>query len=167
MRYISKLSSTFSEHLKNNEPSSIRVNPVKFLEWGIKQSKRKNPTVHLICSGVPPEVALVIAHAASFLVRNSAFCRISINTGNMLASITACNRMSIKPLLFRHNVLCNYLSVTVGLKAPGFALCSQQWYWRRSSMLLFWWIPSDCWVNGAGRAVRSSSESPETEQHNR
>lgn len=28
---------------------------------------------HLICSGVPPDVALVIAQAASFLVRNSAF----------------------------------------------------------------------------------------------
>lgn len=27
----------------------------------------------LICSGVPPDVALVIAQAASFLVRNSAF----------------------------------------------------------------------------------------------
>lgn len=47
--------------------------------------------MYLICSGVPPLVALVMAHAASFLVRNSAFCKISINTGKMLASITACN----------------------------------------------------------------------------
>lgn len=68
--------------------------------------------MHLICSGVPPEVALVIAHAASFLVRNSAFCRISISTGNMLASITACNRKSIKPQVFRYNVLCNNLLVS-------------------------------------------------------
>ena len=44
----------------------------------------------LICSGVPPEVALVMAQAASFLVRNSAFCRISISTGKMFASITVC-----------------------------------------------------------------------------
>lgn len=42
----------------------------------------------LICSGVPPDVALVIAQAASFLVLNSAFCRISIRTGKMLASMT-------------------------------------------------------------------------------
>lgn len=33
-------------------------------------------------------MALVIAHAASFLVRNSAFWRISISTGKMLASMT-------------------------------------------------------------------------------
>lgn len=44
----------------------------------------------LICSGVPPDVALVIAQAASFLVLNSAFCRISIRTGKMLASMTVC-----------------------------------------------------------------------------
>lgn len=44
----------------------------------------------LICSGVPPDVALVIAQAASFLVLNSAFCRMSISTGKMLASITVC-----------------------------------------------------------------------------
>lgn len=44
---------------------------------------------YLICSGVPPDVALVMAQAASFLVRNSAFCRISISTGKMLASMTA------------------------------------------------------------------------------
>ena len=46
---------------------------------------------YLICSGEPPDVAFVIAHAASFLVLKSARPRISINTGNMLASITACN----------------------------------------------------------------------------
>lgn len=45
---------------------------------------------NLICSGVPPDVALVMAQAASFLVLNSAFCRISISTGKMLASITVC-----------------------------------------------------------------------------
>lgn len=46
-------------------------------------------TKYLICSGVPPDVALVMAHAASFLVRNSAFWRISINIGKIFASITA------------------------------------------------------------------------------
>lgn len=45
---------------------------------------------NLICSGVPPEVALVMAQAASFLVLNSAFCRMSIRTGKMLASMTVC-----------------------------------------------------------------------------
>lgn len=50
---------------------------------------------YLICSGVPPDVALVMAHAASFLVRNSAFCKISMSTGKMLASITVCNRDDI------------------------------------------------------------------------
>lgn len=47
---------------------------------------------YLICSGVPPDVALVMAQAASFLVRNSAFWRISINTGKILASMTAWKR---------------------------------------------------------------------------
>ena len=46
----------------------------------------------LICSGVPPEVALVMAQAASFLVLNSAFCRMSMSTGKMLASITVCGK---------------------------------------------------------------------------
>lgn len=59
-----------------------------------KKQKQTNSEVkvrpYLICSGVPPEVAFVMAQAASFLVRNSAFCRISINTGKMFASITAC-----------------------------------------------------------------------------
>lgn len=45
---------------------------------------------NLICSGVPPDVALVMAQAASFLVLNSAFCRMSISTGKMFASITVC-----------------------------------------------------------------------------
>lgn len=48
---------------------------------------------YLICSGVPPDVALVMAHAASFLVRNSAFWRISINTGKIFASMTAWERI--------------------------------------------------------------------------
>lgn len=42
-----------------------------------------------ICSGVPPEVALAIAHAASLRVLNSALLNISINDGKMFASITA------------------------------------------------------------------------------
>ena len=38
---------------------------------------------------LPPDVVLVMAQAASFLVLNSALLSISINTGNTLASITA------------------------------------------------------------------------------
>ena len=45
---------------------------------------------YLICSGRPPEVALVMAQAASFLVLNSALPKMSISVGMMLASITAC-----------------------------------------------------------------------------
>ena len=55
------------------------------------RSKRL-PHTHLICSGVPPLVALVMAQAASFLVLNSALDWISIKTGKMLASITACKQ---------------------------------------------------------------------------
>lgn len=43
---------------------------------------------HLICSAEPPEVALVMAQAASFLVRNSATCRIVMRGGSRPASIT-------------------------------------------------------------------------------
>lgn len=52
-------------------------------------SPKRGHREYLICSGVPPDVAFVIAHAASFLVRNSAFCKISISTGKMFASMTA------------------------------------------------------------------------------
>ena len=45
---------------------------------------------HFICSAVPPDVALVMAHAASFLVLNSALLRISTSIGIILLSITAC-----------------------------------------------------------------------------
>ena len=45
--------------------------------------------VYLICSGEPPDVALVMAQAASFRVLNSAFPRMSMRTGKMLALITA------------------------------------------------------------------------------
>lgn len=55
------------------------------MEWLVR---RTAPT-YLICSEVPPDVAFVIAQAASFLVRNSAFCKISISTGKILASMTA------------------------------------------------------------------------------
>ena len=43
---------------------------------------------YLICSAEPPEVALVMAQAASFLVRNSATCRIVMRGGSRPASIT-------------------------------------------------------------------------------
>lgn len=51
-----------------------------------------NKLNYLICACVPPLVALVIAQAASFLVLNSAFLKMSINVGKMLASMTACKR---------------------------------------------------------------------------
>lgn len=58
----------------------------------MSEGQNKSLSLHLesdlICSGVPPDVAFVMAHAASFLVLNSAFCRISMRTGKMLASIT-------------------------------------------------------------------------------
>ena len=57
---------------------------------------KKSTKIHLICSGEPPDVALVIAHAASFLVLNSALPNISINTGKMLALITFWNVNWIK-----------------------------------------------------------------------
>ena len=47
---------------------------------------------NLICCDVPPDVALVMAQAASFLVLNSALLRISTNIGMILASITACKK---------------------------------------------------------------------------
>lgn len=45
-------------------------------------------TTYFICSAEPPDVALVIAQAASFLVRNSAVCKIFIRAGKILASMT-------------------------------------------------------------------------------
>ena len=47
-------------------------------------------TRYLMWSTVPPEVAFVIAHAASLRVLNSAFINISINRGKILALMTAC-----------------------------------------------------------------------------
>ena len=44
--------------------------------------------IHTSVCHLPPEVVLVMAHAASFLVLNSALPRISMRTGKMLASIT-------------------------------------------------------------------------------
>lgn len=46
-------------------------------------------------STVPPDVAFVIAHAASFRVLYSALDKMSINKGNMLASITACRKQTL------------------------------------------------------------------------
>jgi len=51
-------------------------------------------STYLICSGDPPDVAFVMAQAASLRVLKSARPRMSINTGKILASITACkNKM--------------------------------------------------------------------------
>ncbi len=47
-------------------------------------------TKYRICSGVPPEVALDMAHAASFLISNSAFANNWIRGGIVFASMTAC-----------------------------------------------------------------------------
>lgn len=53
----------------------------------LKAKATQVPT-YLICSAEPPDVALVMAQAASFLVRNSATCRIAIRGGSRPASIT-------------------------------------------------------------------------------
>lgn len=58
--------------------------------------------LYLICSGEPPDVAFVIAHAASFLVLKSAFPKISIRTGNMLASMTHYNSRNNQTELVLH-----------------------------------------------------------------
>lgn len=60
------------------------------LKRGSKVQSYSLHTRYLICSAVPPLVAFVTAQAASLRVLNSAFCRISINTGKIPASITAC-----------------------------------------------------------------------------
>jgi hypothetical protein len=46
---------------------------------------------HFICSLLPPVVAFETAHAASFLISNSACDRSNKSGGNILALITACN----------------------------------------------------------------------------
>jgi hypothetical protein len=46
-------------------------------------------TRKLICWGLPPEVALLIAHAASFRMSNSALVRSWMRGGMMLFSMTA------------------------------------------------------------------------------
>lgn len=65
------------------------------------QASLRQTKIHLICSGVPPDVALVMAHAASFLVLNSAFCKISIRTGKMLASITVWRETENESIVMR------------------------------------------------------------------
>ena len=52
---------------------------------------RVGECTHWICSGVPPDRALVMAHAASFRVLKSALASMSIRIGMIPASITNCN----------------------------------------------------------------------------
>ena len=82
----------------------------------------------LICSGVPPEVALVMAHAASFLVLNSAFCRMSISTGKMLASITVCEAEQDKKWggSSRKHTL-TFLPLQASHKEIGIWCCHDEW----------------------------------------
>ena len=47
---------------------------------------------YLICSGEPPDVAFEIAHAASFLISNSAFWSKLTRGAIISAAITACNK---------------------------------------------------------------------------
>ena len=54
---------------------------------------------YLICSLVPPEVAFVIAHAASFRVLKSADANICTKQGIILLSIMACEEKSKQNLL--------------------------------------------------------------------
>lgn len=71
---------------------------------------------HLICSGVPPDVAFVMAHAASFLVRNSAFCKISISTGKMFASMTAWGERGVRRIGIGNTV--SKMLLSTGKKPP-------------------------------------------------
>lgn len=54
----------------------------------LRNMKEEERMFYRICSGEPPDVALVMAQAASLRVLNSALPRMSISTGKMLASIT-------------------------------------------------------------------------------
>lgn len=56
--------------------------------------------LHLICSAEPPEVALVMAQAASFLVRNSATCRIVMRGCRRSASITIYKQRNVQLVLY-------------------------------------------------------------------
>lgn len=56
--------------------------------------------LHLICSAEPPEVALVMAQAASFLVRNSATCRIVMRGCRRSASITIYKQGNVRLVLY-------------------------------------------------------------------
>lgn len=53
-------------------------------------NKKKDKETYWICSWEPPEVAFEIAHAASFLISNSACWRRCTRGKIILASITAC-----------------------------------------------------------------------------
>lgn len=83
------VSGTLPEVLQISPLLLVLAVPIKTKLPYIQISLKRSPREYLICSGVPPDVAFVIAHAASFLVRNSAFCKISISTGKMFASMTA------------------------------------------------------------------------------
>ncbi len=66
-----------------------RYSPVaSMLNWK-HATNSKSWTTYLICSCVPPDVALDIAHAASFLMSNSAVASKATSGGMMLASIIA------------------------------------------------------------------------------
>ena len=60
-------------------------------------------TTYLICCSLPPEVALVIAHAASFLVLYSALQSTSTNDGIIFASITAYRKKMLQETFYTHN----------------------------------------------------------------
>lgn len=115
---------------------------------------------YLICSAEPPEVALVMAHAASFLVRNSATCRIVMSGGSRPASIT----------IYKWKKILNWQNAQICLKTsrlhcgtqhtPVFVLCFLQWCWRLSSRLPSWWTPWGYSIGEVETAVLNSSESP-------
>ncbi len=66
-----------------------RYSPVaSMLNWK-DAANSKSWTTYFICSCVPPDVALDIAHAASFLMSNSAVASKATRGGMMLASIIA------------------------------------------------------------------------------
>lgn len=92
---IPSLSITLIESgiFNRNMITKVNINKTKLYSNSIKNKALNvlcNYLTHFICSAVPPDVALVMAQAASFLVLNSALLRISTSIGMILLSITAC-----------------------------------------------------------------------------
>ena len=66
------------------------------IQLGIGRRMRMRYRAYLIWSAEPPFVALLIAHAASFWISNSAVDRRCTTCGMMFASITACSKDTLR-----------------------------------------------------------------------